>query len=155
MRSPSDHRRWASRGAAARTVTSLIAALVAVTALTSCSAGTDTATEDDLRVAQDELRELGERVEELEESARGSGATVDTTEECVAAVRDAQEVIAAIDDIAEAARALDAARLNDIVRSLQPLEQQLEDNLSECQVDARIPSETSESPSSPPASPTD
>jgi tetrahydromethanopterin S-methyltransferase subunit B len=135
--------------------TSLTAALVAMAALASCSADAGgTVTEDELQAVEDDVRELGERVDELEQ-ANGSGATVDTTEECVAAARDAQEVIAAIDDIAEAARALDAARLNDIVRSLQPLEQQLEDNLSECQVDARIPSEPSTTPSSPPASPTD
>ncbi|TFV62615.1 hypothetical protein E4P41_06770 [Geodermatophilus sp. DF01-2] len=53
---------------------------------------------------------------------------------CLRAVNAAQDAYAAVDELGEAAAALDAARLDEVVRRLQPLQEQLEADLAACQV---------------------
>lgn len=53
---------------------------------------------------------------------------------CLGAFNAAQDAYATIDDLGQAASALDAAQLDEVVRRLQPLQQQLEDDLAACRV---------------------
>ncbi|HEY6744345.1 MAG TPA: hypothetical protein VI357_01375 [Mycobacteriales bacterium] len=58
---------------------------------------------------------------------------------CLRAINDAQDTYGAIDDLADAARTLNAARLDEIIRRLQPLQRRLEQDLRDCQVATRLP----------------
>ena len=72
---------------------------------------------------------------------------------CLRAINAAQDIAAVVDDLGAAAAALDAARLDEVVRRLQPLQQRLEQNTADCQVPRSATDEPG--PTSPPASPTD
>ncbi len=72
---------------------------------------------------------------------------------CLRAINAAQDIAAVVDDLGAAAAALDAARLDEVVRRLQPLQQRLEQNTADCQVARSATDEPG--PTSPPASPTD
>jgi hypothetical protein len=72
---------------------------------------------------------------------------------CLRAINAAQDIAAAVDDVGAAAAALDAARLDEVVRRLQPLQQRLEENTADCQV--AQPATGEPEPTSPTASPTD
>ena len=73
--------------------------------------------------------------------AGSGGATGEVTVNaaCVRAVNDAQDTYAAINDLADAASSLNAARLDEIVRRLQPLQRRLEADLRACRVATRLP----------------
>lgn len=58
---------------------------------------------------------------------------------CLRAINDAQDTYAAIDDLAEAARTVNAARLDEVVRRLQPLQRRLQQDLAACRVTTRLP----------------
>lgn len=75
-------------------------------------------------------------------SAAASGQ-VTVNQACLDAVTAAQAAYSAIDDIAEAAQQLDARRLDEIVRSLQPLQDQLTDNVDACNITATLPDDPS------------
>ena len=55
---------------------------------------------------------------------------------CLRAFNAAQDAYATMDDLGQAAAALDAAQLDEVVRRLQPLQQQLETELAACRVTA-------------------
>ncbi|WP_116451856.1 hypothetical protein [Blastococcus litoris] len=55
---------------------------------------------------------------------------------CLRAFNAAQDAYVAMDDLGQAAAALDAAQLDEVVRRLQPLQQQLETGLAACRVTA-------------------
>ena len=60
----------------------------------------------------------------------------------------------AVDDLGEAAGELDAARLDEVVRRLQPLQDRLEENVAGCEVVTRLSDgSAATSTSSAPASP--
>jgi hypothetical protein len=71
---------------------------------------------------------------------------------CLGAVNAAQDAYSAIDELSEAAAALDAARLDEVVRRLQPLQPQLEEDLGACEVTPLADPSTG---GSVPATPTD
>ncbi|MQA32159.1 hypothetical protein [Modestobacter roseus] len=66
--------------------------------------------------------------------AVGESAEVVVNADCLRAVNGAQDVVATVDDLAEAAAALNAARLDEVVRRLQPLQGRLRDDLAGCTV---------------------
>lgn len=69
----------------------------------------------------------------------GATGQVAVNASCLRAVNDAQDTYTAVNDLADAARTLNAARLDEIVRRLQPLQRRLEQDLRSCQVTARLP----------------
>ncbi len=72
-------------------------------------------------------------------SVSGATAKVNVNEACLQALTAAQEAASNINAIADAARNLDARRLDEIVRSLQPLEQRLTDDIDACKVTTELP----------------
>jgi hypothetical protein len=72
---------------------------------------------------------------------------------CLRAINAAQDIAATVDDLGAAAAALDAARLDEVIRRLQPLQQRLQENSADCEVAG--PPTGGRTPTSPPASPTD
>ncbi|GAB3365496.1 hypothetical protein [Modestobacter lapidis] len=56
---------------------------------------------------------------------------------CLRALNGAQDVFAAIEDLGRAASELNAARLDEVVRRLQPLQERQQDNFAGCQVVTR------------------
>ncbi len=85
-----------------------------------------------------------------------AGTQFRVTPPCLRAVNAAQDASAAVEDLGEAAAALDAARLDEVVRRLQPLQAQLEADLAACQVTPvdDPAGETPAPPTTPPATPT-
>lgn len=73
--------------------------------------------------------------------APSAGATgqVVVNSACLRAVNDAQDAYGAVNDLADAASSLNAARLDEIVRRLQPLQSRLQQDLRGCQVVTRLP----------------
>ena len=90
-------------------------------------------------------------------SAAGGTAEVVVNDACLRAVNTAQDVSGAVDDLGEAAAELDAARLDEVVRRLQPLQDRLQENIEDCEVITRLPDGATvtrtPSPSTAPASP--
>ncbi len=72
---------------------------------------------------------------------------------CLRTVNAAQDVFDVVDDLGEALSELNAGRLDQIVRQLQPLQDRLQVNLAECNVAAEI-SEVDEGEGIGPAAPT-
>lgn len=72
-------------------------------------------------------------------SAAGATAKLNVSAACLQALSDAQEAASSINAIADAARNLDARRLDEIVRSLQPLEQRLTNDIDACKVTTELP----------------
>jgi hypothetical protein len=72
---------------------------------------------------------------------------------CLGAINAAQDAFAAIDELSEAAAALDAARLDEVVRRLQPLQPQLEEDLAACEVTPLADASVGGSPPAPPTEP--
>ena len=85
-----------------------------------------------------------------------SGTQFRVTPPCLRAVNAAQDASAAVEDLGEAAAALDAARLDEVVRRLQPLQVQLETDLAACEVTpvGDPAGEGPAPPTTPPATPT-
>ena len=73
---------------------------------------------------------------------------------CIRAVNEAQDTYGAINDLADAAAALSAARLDEIVRRLQPLQRRLEQDLRACRIATRLPDGSVSSGPVPSATPT-
>jgi hypothetical protein len=53
---------------------------------------------------------------------------------CLRAINAAQDIADSVDDLGAAAAALDAARLDEVVRRLQPLQQRLQESSADCEV---------------------
>lgn len=74
---------------------------------------------------------------------------------CLRAINAAQDMLDVVRDLGEALSEFNAARLDEIVRRLQPLQQRLDENSAECEVEGRVPTgalsggATSPSPSGP------
>lgn len=64
----------------------------------------------------------------------GASAAFRVNAPCIGAVNSAQDAYLVMDDLGEAAAALDAARLDEVVRRLQPLQARLQQNLDACEV---------------------
>ena len=58
---------------------------------------------------------------------------------CLRALNAAQDIYAAVDDLGEAASQLNAARLDEVIRQLQPLQERLRGNIQDCHVVTRLP----------------
>lgn len=72
-------------------------------------------------------------------AAAGGTAEVVVNDACLRAVNNAQDVYAAVEDLGEAAAELNAARLDEAIRRLQPLQTRLQENIAGCQVVTRLP----------------
>jgi hypothetical protein len=72
-------------------------------------------------------------------SSAGATAQVVVNEACLRALNAAQDVYGTIGDLADAARQLNAARLDQVIRDLEPLQGRLRQNLSACQVETHLP----------------
>jgi hypothetical protein len=72
---------------------------------------------------------------------------------CLGAVNAAQDAYLVMDDLGAAAAALDAARLDEVVRRLQPLQARLQDDLDACRVSTELAGGQPR-PAGAPASPT-
>ena len=70
----------------------------------------------------------------------GVTAQITVNDACIRALNAAQDAYAAIAELGDAAREFDVARLDDIVRRLQPLQASLESDIAACNVTARLPS---------------
>lgn len=78
----------------------------------------------------------------------GPGAQVRANAACLQAIRDAQDVYGVINGLGQALTAVDLARLDTIVRQLQPLQPRLQGHLRDCNVDTQVePGNLSPSPS--------
>lgn len=72
-------------------------------------------------------------------SAAGGTAEVLVNDACLRAVNAAQDVFGTVEDLGEAAADLNAARLDEAIRRLQPLQTRLQENLTGCEVRTRLP----------------
>ncbi|WP_164701255.1 hypothetical protein [Modestobacter sp. KNN46-3] len=68
----------------------------------------------------------------------GETAEVVVNAACLRAVNGAQDVVAAIDDLGEAAGEFNAARLDEVIRQLQPLQGRLSGDIAGCQVVSEV-----------------
>ncbi len=146
-----------SRWSVGRCLTALAVTVVALPGLAACSVGAGTGpTTEDLQELRDEVDSLGDRLSALEEPSEAT-AGVELSVSCIAAIRMAEDVYTAINDLGAAARDLDAVRLDEVIRSLQPIQQEIEEQLADCEVDTTVSTGTAgtPSPSSSPATPTD
>ncbi len=66
-------------------------------------------------------------------------AEVRIDEACLAALDAARQAYDAVDEAGQALADLNAARLDEVIHRLQPLEQQLREGADECHVAARLP----------------
>ncbi len=82
-------------------------------------------------------------------AADGRGAEVLIDEACLRALDAAQQAYGTIDEIGQALADLDAARLDDLIHRLQPLQQQVREGADDCRVVAQLP-DASPAPGPPP-----
>jgi hypothetical protein len=91
-------------------------------------------------------------------STAGPAGGVGIDPDCLRALNAAQDIAATVDDLGAAAAALDAARLDEVVRRLQPLQARLGESRAACEASGSLSSEgaepTEEAEPTPPASPT-
>lgn len=87
-------------------------------------------------------------------SAGGATGQATVNDACIRAVNQAQDAYANVNDLADAARGLNVARLDEIIRSLQPVQRQLQADLLACRVVARLPDGSLSSSPVPPRGPT-
>ncbi|MGY1984744.1 hypothetical protein ACI792_00790 [Blastococcus sp. SYSU DS0669] len=72
-----------------------------------------------------------------EESGATGQLTVD--DDCLQAVNAAEDIAQLVDELGEAIAEFNAARLDEIVRRLQPLQRQLQNSIDTCEVGAGVP----------------
>lgn len=74
-------------------------------------------------------------------AASGSGATAQVTvnDACLRAVNAARDAYTAINDIGDAAGQLNISRLEEIIRTLQPLQTSLTGDVDACRITTRLP----------------
>ncbi|MCZ2850432.1 hypothetical protein [Modestobacter sp. VKM Ac-2978] len=68
----------------------------------------------------------------------GETAEVVVNAACLRAVNGAQDVVAAIDELGEAVGEFNAARLDEVIRQLQPLQGRLSGDIAGCQVVSEV-----------------
>jgi hypothetical protein len=91
----------------------------------------------------------------------GATGQVTIDDDCLRAVNAAQDVADLVDEMGEAIAALDAARMDEVVRGLQPLQRRLQGSVQTCDVRAGASAGSTADPpdsgepsnSTPPASP--
>ncbi|MGY1707905.1 hypothetical protein ACI8AC_00145 [Geodermatophilus sp. SYSU D00758] len=83
----------------------------------------------------------------------GPGARFQVNDACLGALNAAQDAYLAVDELGRAAMDLDAARLDEVVRRLQPVQTQLEADLEACQVTTAVSGGRQPSPDDPAAPP--
>lgn len=81
----------------------------------------------------------------------GATGQVVLGEDCLRAINAAQDLVGLVDDLAEALADFNAARLDEIVRELQPLQDRLRGGVDECNVRATIATGSGGSGSTTPA----
>lgn len=69
----------------------------------------------------------------------GATAQVNVNDACLRAVNAAQDAYTALNQVGDAARQLNATRLDEIIRRLQPLQSRLRDDVRACRVVTRLP----------------
>lgn len=69
----------------------------------------------------------------------GATAQINVNDACLRAINAAQDAYAALNDVGDAARQLNATRLDEIVRRLQPLQSRLRNDVQACRVVTRLP----------------
>lgn len=69
----------------------------------------------------------------------GTTAEVVVNDACLRALADAQDVYAQISDVANAITKFDLAKLDQIVRALQPLQATLRADIGDCKISTRLP----------------
>lgn len=84
--------------------------------------------------------------------AGGETAEVVVNAACLRAVNGAQDVVAVIDDLGEAIGEFNAARLDEVVRRLQPLQGRLSADIAGCQVVSEV-EEATPTGTTPPGTP--
>lgn len=93
------------------------------------------------------------------DGSAGATGQVAIDEACLRAINAAQDVVGVVEDLGEALSQFNPARLDEIVRRLQPLERRLRENAEACEVEGQVSGDTSsedgEASPSPTASPTD
>lgn len=72
-------------------------------------------------------------------TSAGATAEVMVNDACLRALNAAQDIYGSVNDLARAAGDLDVARLDEVIRQLQPLQSRLLDNLNACEVQTRLP----------------
>jgi hypothetical protein len=72
-------------------------------------------------------------------AAAGATAELVVNDACLRALNAAQDIYASVNDLGEAASQLNAARLDEAIRQLQPLQGRLRANLEDCTVMTRLP----------------
>lgn len=74
---------------------------------------------------------------------------------CLRALNAARDIAATVDDLGAAAASLDAARLDEVVRRLQPLQQRLQAETAACEATGSVPTGTAapSAPTTPPTTP--
>lgn len=89
----------------------------------------------------------------------GATGQVAVNQACLRALNAAQDIYGTLDDLGNAARQFNAARLDEVIQQLEPLQARLRQNLGDCDVSARLPGglvggSSSAAPSAGSASPT-
>jgi len=74
------------------------------------------------------------------DAAAGATGELVVNDACLRAINAAQDTVDVVDDLAEAVAEFNAARLDEVVRRLQPLEQRLTENVESCEVVGQVPS---------------
>jgi hypothetical protein len=82
------------------------------------------------------------------ESPSGATGELVVNDACLRAINAAQDTVDVVEGIGEAISAFNAARLDEIVRQLQPLQRRLQENVQACEVEGRLPSASETSPGS-------
>ncbi|SDX90519.1 hypothetical protein SAMN05661080_01648 [Modestobacter sp. DSM 44400] len=71
--------------------------------------------------------------------AAGATAELVVNDACLRALNAAQDIYRSVNDLGEAASQLNAARLDEVIRQLQPLQGRLRENIDDCHVATRLP----------------
>ena len=71
---------------------------------------------------------------------------------CLRAINAAQDTVDVVDDLGEAIAEFNSARLDEVVRRLQPLQRRLQENVEECEVVGQVPTESPDEGAAPPES---
>jgi hypothetical protein len=90
------------------------------------------------------------------DGGESAGATGEVTinAACLRAINAAQDMVGVVEDLGEAISGFNAARLDEIVRRLQPLERRLDENAGDCEVEGRVPTDAPSESAGETASPT-
>ena len=88
----------------------------------------------------------------------GAAVTAEVNPACLRVINEAQNIYGIVNGIGDAASSLDFARLDEVVRRLQPVQPRLQADLTDCNVSTRLSNgdlapSASAAPTTPPATP--